>query len=827
METLLQDIRYGLRMLLRTPGFTAVAVITLALGVGANTAVFSVVNAVLLRPAPFDDLSWLMMVWETDRNSGTAREPASAPDFLDFQRLSTSFEQMAAFAGQEVTLTPKDAAPVRLAGMAVTHNFLPMVGIRPLLGRNFSAEEDRVGGPAAAMISENLWQQRFGRDPGAIGQLLRIDDKPVTIVGVLPAAADFGALQVLSAAAYSRSFADRGEHVRVDAWVPLAPDQPGLVRDTHPLFMLGKLAPGTTAAAAQQEMATIAAQLEKTYPQANDGRGVFVEPLEKVVLGPVRPALLVLLGAVALVLLVGCANVANLVLARGTARTREVAVRAALGASLPRLARQFLTESAVLALAGGAAGVLLAYWGTNLLIALAPADIPRLSQVSIDGRVLGVTLAISALVGIAFGMVPIMQARHVDVQSGLKQQSGRSLTAGRERGRLRSLLVVLELALALVLVVSAGLLIKSFWRLIQVDPGFQTQGVLKAEFQLPESRYPFDVKKYPNLPEIQRFNQELLRGANALPGVEAAALAGAHPLDPGFTNSFVIVGREAEARNWPEISVRTVSPQYFRVTGLPLLRGRLLADSDETTAPRVAVINHAAAERFFANQDPTGQKIAFWDMARTIVGVVGDEKIQGLTKQAPIAVYVPIAQVPTRGGETLLLRVSGDPQAMAAAARSVITGIDPGLAVYGVEPLEHTLLTSVGQQRFTMLLLAAFAALAVTLAVVGVYGVLTYTTAQRTPEIAIRTALGASRRQVMGLVMRHGARLAVIGTALGLGSALAGTRLLRSLLFCVTATDPATFALVAALMMAVALLASYLPARRATRVHPMQALRYE
>ncbi len=827
METLLQDLRYGFRMLLRTPGFTAVAVITLALGVGANTAVFSVVNAVLLRPAPFDDLSRLMMVWETDRNSGTAREPASAPDFLDFKRLTTRFQDVAAFAGQEVTLTPKNAAPVRLAGMAVTHNFLPMLGIRPLLGRNFTTEEDRAGGPAAAMVSEALWQQRFGRDPGAIGQSLRIDDKPVTIVGVLPAAADFGALQVLSAAAYSRSFADRGEHVRVDVWVPLAPDQPELVRDTHPLFMLGKLAPGTMAAAAQQEMATIAAQLEKTYPQANDGRGVFVEPLEQVVLGPVRPALLVLLGAVALVLLVGCANVANLVLARGTARTREVAVRAALGASLPRLARQFLTESAVLALAGGAAGVLLAYWGTNLLIALAPADIPRLSQVSIDGRVLGVTLAISALVGIAFGMVPIMQARHVDVQSGLKQQSGRSLTAGRERGRLRSLLVVLELALALVLVVSAGLLIKSFWRLMQVNPGFQTQRVLKAEFQLPESRYPFDLKKYPNLPEIQRFNQELLRRANALPGVEAAALAGAHPLDPGFTNSFVIVGREAEARNWPEISVRTVSPQYFRVTGLPLLRGRLLADSDETTAPPVAVINHAAAERFFANQDPTGQKIAFWGMARTIVGVVGDEKIQGLTKPAPIALYVPIAQVPTRGGETLLLRVSGDPQAMAAAARSVITGIDPGLAVYGVEPLEHTLLTSVGQRRFTMLLLAAFAALAVTLAVVGVYGVLTYTTAQRTPEIAIRTALGASRRQVMGLVMRHGARLAVIGTALGLGSALAGTRLLRSLLFGVTATDPVTFALVAAVVLAVALLASYLPARRATRVHPMEALRYE
>src|SRR5581483_1979559 len=388
-----------------------------------------------------------------------------------------------------------------------------------------------------AMISENLWQQRFGRDPGAIGQSLRIDDKPVTIVGVLPTAADFGALQVLSAAAYSRSFADRGEHVRVDAWVPLAPDQPGLVRDTHPLFMLGKLAPGTTAAAAQQEMARIAADLERTYPGSNKARGVFVEPLEQVVLGPVRPALLVLLGAVALVLLIGCANVANLVLARGTARTREVAVRTALGASLPRLARQFLTESAVLALAGGAAGVLLAYWGTSVLTALAPADIPRLSQVSIDGRVLGMTLAVSALAAVAFGLVPIVQARGLDVQYGLKQQPGRSLTASRERGRLRSLLVVSELAV--VLVVAAGLLIKSFWRLMQVDAGFHAKGVLKAEFQLPESRYPFNFKNYPNLPEIQRFNRELLQRANALPGVKAAALAGAHPLDPGFTNSFV------------------------------------------------------------------------------------------------------------------------------------------------------------------------------------------------------------------------------------------------------------------------------------------------
>ncbi len=827
MATLLQDIRYGSRALLKAPAFAALAVLTLGLCVGANTAVFSVVNAVLLQPAPFAEMSRLMMVWETDRNSGTAREPASAPDFLDFKRMSARFEAMAAFAGQEVNLTPKDAAPVRLAGMAVTHSFLPMLGVRPLLGRNFTAEEDRAGGPAAVMISEALWEQRFGRDPGAIGQTLRIDDKPVTIVGVLPAAADFGVLQVLSAAAYSRSFADRGERVRVDVWAPLAPDQPELVRETHPIFVLGRLAPGATAAAAQQEMARIAADLERTYPGSNKARGVFVEPLEQVVLGPVRPALLVLLGAVALVLLIGCANVANLVLARGTARTREVAVRTALGASLPRLARQFLTESAVLALAGGAAGVLLAYWGTSVLTALAPADIPRLSQVSIDGRVLGMTLAVSALAAVAFGLVPIVQARGLDVQYGLKQQPGRSLTASRERGRLRSLLVVSELALAVVLVVAAGLLIKSFWRLMQVDAGFHAKGVLKAEFQLPESRYPFNFKNYPNLPEIQRFNRELLQRANALPGVKAAALAGAHPLDPGFTNSFVIVGREAEARNWPEISVRTVSPQYFRVTGLPLVRGRALAESDEATAPFVAVINHAAAERFFAHQDPLGHKIAFWGIERTIVGVVGDERIQGLSRQAPIAVYVPIAQAPTRGSETLLLRVSGDPQAMAATARGVISGIDPGLAVYGVEPLEQTVRSSVGQQRFTMLLLAAFAALAMALAVVGVYGVLTYTTAQRTPEIAIRTALGASRSQVLGLVMSDGARLAVLGTALGLAGALAGTRLLRSLLFGVTETDAVTYAGVAALVLAVALCASYLPARRATRVDPMVALRYE
>lgn len=827
MQTLLQDLRYAVRTLLRSPGFTVVAVLTLALGIGANTAIFSVVDGVLLRPAPFENMDRLVMVWETDRNSGTTREPASVPDYLDFREHGTRFEELAAFMGTEVNLTPVESDPIRLAGLAVSHEFLPMTGVRPLLGRTFNEEEDQAGGPSVALISEGLWERLFSRDPAAIGRTLDLNDVTYTIVGVLPETADFGTLQILDAAAYGRSFAERGDRIEVDVWVPLQPDPETTPRETHPIFVLGRLAPGATPASVQQEMSRIAAELEEAYP-VNDGRGVFIQPLPEVVFAPVRPTLLVLLGAVALVLLVACANVANLLLARGTTRVREVAVRMALGAGTHRLARQFLVESIFLTLVAAVLGVALAFIGLDLLLGLAPADIPRLSAVEIDERVLGVALAMSVLVGVVFGMIPTFQARRMDLQSSLKGEARRSASAGRERHGLRSTLVVAELALAVVLVIGAGLLIKSFWRLQQVDPGFSTEGVLKAEYQLPQSRYPADFSAWPNFQEIHRFNDALSRQAEALPGVESVAIARNHPLDAGFTNSFTVVGRETEAEDWPEISIRSVSPGYFSTLGIPLVRGRLLRDSDDPSSSPVLLINEAASRRFFPDQDPLGQQISFWGADRTIVGVVENEKIHGLTEATPPAVYTPLAQAPPMdGGETLLLRVNGDPAALAQAVGATIHQLDPALVAFGVEPLERTLSGSLGQRRFTMLLLGVFAGLALLLAVVGVYGVVSYTVAQRTREIGIRMALGAEPADVHRLFVIQGMALALGGLALGLLAAFAVTRVLSSLLYGVRASDPLTFVIVALLLAAVALLAAYLPARRAARVDPMIALRAE
>lgn len=565
-EELAQDVRYGLRTLARNPGFTAVAVLTLALGIGANTAIFSVVDGVLLRPVPFDRADRLMLVWETDRNSGTQREPASVPDFLDFAERSTRFEQLAALQGVEVNVTPADGEPVRLAALAVSHEFLSLTGLRPLLGRGFTEAEDRPGAPQVAVIGEDLWERLFARDPGVIGRTLRFDDVPYTVVGVLPDGADFGTLQILSAADYSRSFADRGHGVEVEVWVPLRPDPESLPRSTHPIFLLGRLAPGATREEAQREMDAIAADLEKTFPE-NTARGVSLEPLQEVVFGPVRPALLVLVGAVGLVLLVACTNIANLLVARGAVRLREVAVRTALGAGWRRLVRQFLVEGALLTTAGVALGLGLAFVGLELLVALAPGGIPRLSEVDLNARVLGITLAVSVLVALGVGLVPALQARRADLQATLKEEAGRGATGDPGRSRLRSLLVVAELALAVVLLVGAGLLLKSFWLLHRVDPGFHAGGVLKAELQLPASRYPRNFAEWPNWRERQRFEDDLLARVRSLPGVEAAAFAGNHPLDAGFTNSFYVVGRREEARDWPEIAIRRVSPGYFSTLG--------------------------------------------------------------------------------------------------------------------------------------------------------------------------------------------------------------------------------------------------------------------
>lgn len=820
-----QDLRYGLRQLANNPGFTAVAVITLALGIGANTAIFSVFDGVLLRPAPFEDSERLMMVWETDRNSGTTREPASLPDYLDYRERSEAFESLAAFAAGDVNLTRAEGEPLRLPALSATHELLPMVGIEPLLGRTFSPAETRPGGGNVVLLSEALWERLFRRDPAVLGETVRLDGIAFDIVGVVPDSADFGMLQVLGSAAYSRGYADRGGRQEVGVWLPLQQSTEVWTRDTHPMFMLGRLAAGTGADAAQQELSTIAAELEAAYPE-NDARGVHVEPLEQVIFGEVRPALLMLLCAVGLVLVVACANVANLLLARSAGRGREIAVRAALGAGSGRLGRQFLAEGVLLSLLGGAAGVTLAFFGTDLLLGFAPQEIPRLEAVGVNGRALTAALAISIAVGIAFALVPMLSARRADLVSGLQAEAG-GARGSRGGNLLRSGLVVAELAGAVVLVVGAGLLVKSFWQILAVDPGFRAEQVLKAEFQLPRSRYPVDFAKWPDFREMHAFNDALLERVQALPGVEGAAISGSHPLDQGFTNSFQIVGREAESAGFAEISIRRVTPGYFDTVGLTVQRGRALAVGDGTQAARVAMINEAAAARYFPGRDPIGQRLAFWGDERRIVGVVANERFHGLTDEAPAAVYTPLAQTPSPGSEVLLVRSSRDPATLAGAARAAIHEVDPQLAVFGVEPMQDTVGRSLSRQRFTMLLLGAFAVVAIVLAAVGVHGVLSYVVSRRTPEMGVRMALGASRGNVIGLVAGQGAKLAVLGLGIGLALAFVASRLLGSLLYGVTPTDPATFAAVAGAVFAIAMLATVLPARRATGIAPVEALRHE
>jgi putative ABC transport system permease protein len=827
IDALLQDVRYAWRGLARSPLFTVVAVATLGLGVGANTAIFSVVDAVLLRPAPVKDLDRLVMLWETDRQSGTTREPASIPDYLDFRARARSVDGIGALSASEVNLTPPRGEPMRLAALSVAHDLLPMLGFDPILGRPFSEAEDRAGGPPVVLISESLWERAFARDPAVLGRTLRLDDVPRTVVGVVRDVADFGVLQILTAAVYSRAFADRGDRVRVDAWLPLQPDPKASPRDTHPIFVLGRLAPRVDRASAQQEFASIATDLERTYP-VNRARGVHVEPLSAVVFGPVRPALMLLLGAVALVLLVACVNVANLLLARGAGRAREIAIRAALGAGGRRLSRQFLIESLVLAVIAGGAGVVLAQLTLATLVAIAPPDIPRLSTVAIDWRVLGVTLAISIAVGLVFGLLPTLQARRVDVQATLKSDAGRQAPGSRRARGLSRALVVVEVSLAVALLAGAGLLIRSFWRLEHVDAGFRAAGVLKAEYQLPATRYPVNFANWPNFKEIHAFNEALVRRVAALPGVENVAGAGNHPLDPGFTNSFTIVGRESESATFPEISVRRVTPGYFRTVGLALLRGRLVEHRDATSAPAVLVINQAAARRFFPGRDPLGAQIQFWGAARTIVGVVADERFHGLAAAPPIAVYLPLAQAPSANGAgVLLVRTSADPLGLVPAIRNAFRQQDPLLAVFGVERLDRTVSQSLSERRFVMLVLALFAAVALALAAIGVHGVLAYGVAQRTREFGVRMALGARPGQVMWSVLREAVVLAAAGLAIGACGTLLLRRFLAAHLFGVAPTDPLTFAAVTCFLFVVALIASSIPAWRATKVDPAVALRSE
>jgi predicted permease len=820
------ELRYAARSFQKTPALTVILILTLALGIGANTAIFSVIDAVLLRPTPLRNIDRLAMVWETDRNTGTTREPASVPDYLDFKSRTQTFEQLAAVMAGELNLTPEHGDPIRLPVLNVSAEALPMLGLQPIAGRTFTAEEDRPNGPSVVLISESLWERAFQRRDTAVGSALRLDDRPYTIVGIMPGGADFGVLQILSSAAYGRGFADRGFKTDIDIWAPLQADPQQLPRSTHPIFVIGRLAPTASIDAAQSELTAVTADLERAYPE-NAARGSHVEALDSVIFGPVRPALFMLLTAVSLVLIVACVNVANLLLARANARAQEAAVRCALGASQARLLREAFAETFLLAITAALAGIALAFLGVRFLISIAPADVPRLMLASVNGRVLFATLGISLVIGVAFALLPTMRARRLNLQALLAEGAGRG-SAGPMRGRIRAALVIAELALAVVLVCGAALLIRSFWTLQQVNPGFVTEGVLKAEYQLPESRYPADFRVWPDFKAQHAFNRALLARATAIPGVRAAAIAGNHPLDPGFTNSFTVVGREAESKSWPEISIRRVSPGYFAAVGLQLVRGRFLLDSDTTNSAPVALVNAAAAKRFFGERDPLGAQISFWGAARTIVGVVADEKFHGLAESSPIGAYTPLSQTPSANGAgVLLVRTTGNPSSLATTVTSVIHQIDPGLAVFAVEPLHDTMTRSIGQRRFTMLLLALFAFVALLLAAIGIHGVLSYGVSQRRREIGIRMALGARRPDLVALVVRQGLILTLIGLVVGFLGAIAFTRLLSTQLFGITAGDPLTLGAVAVLLALVALAATVSPAHRAASVDPVVTLRSE
>ncbi|MCY4662353.1 MAG: ABC transporter permease [Acidobacteria bacterium] len=830
LEEIWHDLRFGMRLLARQRAFSVVAVLVLALGIGAATTVLSVVDGVLLRPVPFEAVHRLVMVWETDRASGTVREPASVPDFLDFREQSRQVDAFGALMGTQVTAATETGAPVRRTALAVSAGLLPLLGVEPLLGRSFTPDEARSGGAPVALISEALWSERFGRDAEVLGRVLRLDEAPATIVGVVPDHADLGVLQILSAAAYARAFADQGTRADVDVWVPLRPDPDALPRSVHPIFMVGRLAPQATLASARAELAEIAAELERSYPE-NDARGVFVEPLSAVVFGPVRAPLGVLAAAVALVLLIACANVANLVLVRATARVREVAVRQALGAGVWRLGRQFVAESLLLALLATAAGLALAAGAVKLLLPLAPADIPRLAAVALDLRAASAAAALGVVVGVAFGLLPLAQARRGDLLSGLRGRlrPAAILRGGRGGRRAqRRLLLVTQVALAVVLVIGAGLLVRSFQQLLGVETGFNAGGVLKTEYQLQRARYPADLARFPRFTETHAFNAELLRRVAVVPSVASAAIAGNHPLDAGATNSFVVIGREAEAADWPEITTRRVTPGYFSTVELALRDGRLFDATDDTIAPPVAVINAAAAQRFFDGEDPLGHELGFWGARRRVVGVVDDERVRGLEEAPPPGVYLPLAQAPSLNGVyALLARTRTDPAALAPTVQRIAAELDPRVALFGIEPLDHTMARSVAQRRFVMTLLGLFAAVAIAIAVAGVHGALSFDVARRTQEIGVRLTLGARPSRILLGVVGQGLGLVVPGLAIGMAAAWWLARGVAALLFGIAPLDPVTFAAAPVLVVAAAVAASLAPARRAAGVDPMTALRAE
>ena len=805
MDHLKQDVLYAVRRLLRAPGFTLVAVVTLALGIGANSAIFTVVNGVLLKPLPFPESNRLVGLFHVSEGH---RAVMSGPNFTDVTHAATSFENAAAITTGRVILTGQ-GEPARLPEADVSASLFNVLRVKPEIGRTFNAEENTPGKTNVVILSHALWEQRFGSDPGVIGRTITLDGASKEVVGVMPRGFDY----------------PQGRQL----WLPIEYDEAFVTKQRGAWFLqtVARLKPGVTPGQAAAEVETIGRNLARQYPDANAEIGMTAYPLLESMVGDIRRAVLVLLGAVAFVLLIACTNVANLLLARAAARETEMAVRTALGAGRGRLVRQLLTESVLLAICGAALGLLLAIWGVELLVSLKPQGIPRLDNVRIDAAVILFTIAVAVVTGILFGLMPAFAATR-GLSSTLKE-SGRGAVTTRGSTRVRGVLVVVELALAVMLLAGAGLLMRSFMKLEAVDPGFRPEQALTFELTLPDAKYAEDPAR------IAFFDQLMPRLAS-LPGVRSASAVMGLPLSGlDFIISFEVEGRPpVPPAQQPSMQVRVATPNYFSTIGVPLVRGRFFTDGDRVGTEKVVVITQAAARQFFPNEDPIGKSIKVgWGKGPgkpraggRVVGIVGDMKDAGLAEANPPQIYMPLGQWPV-SFMAVVVKTNVPPMSLTDAVRSEVGAVDPNLPVSNVNTLDAIVAKSISQQRFYMLLLAIFAGVALALAAIGIFGVLSYAVSQRTREIGIRMALGAQEGTVIGLIVRQAMLLVGTGVVAGTVLALVLSQTISTMLFNVTPTDPVTFALVAALLVSVALFASYLPARRATRVDPIVALRAE
>ena len=800
---MLNDFRYALRQLIKAPSFTIVAIVTLALGIGACTAIFSVVNTVLLRPLDYPDPDRIMVIRETQLPQ-FPEFSVSPPNYIYWEKQTKSYEYLAAYGGAALNLTG-EGEPQRLVGVKGTAHYFDVYGVKPILGRMLLPEEDAVGKNHVVVLSYGFWQRVFGGARDVVGHSVQLNGEPYQIVGVAPSG--FGVAS------------------KVDVWTPMAfkPEETANdARGGHYINVVGRLKPGVTFEQAKAELEVIAAQLAVQYPDPQKGWGIFMMPMQDYLVRDVRAVLYTLLGAVGCVLLIACANLANLLLARATARHREISIRAALGAGRGRLIRQLLTESVVLAVCGGIAGVFLAKWGLDALLALAPTNLPRSGEIRLDPGILLFSLGLSIFTGLLFGSAPAWLAARADVNEALKQGT-RGSTEGGARGRLRSALVVVEVTLALVLLGGAGLLARSFMQLAHVDPGFIPENATVLRLSLPQ-------KKYAQPEQQNAFADSLLEHVKNLPGVQAVGITHSMPLVGDYVLGFNIEGRPAIApADLPNTNYYAVTPDYFRAMGIRLVRGRVFTPQDDAKAPRVAIINETMARQFFPNEDPIGKRINITngpDTWRQIIGIVGDIKQYGVDKATSAQSYEPLAQVPF-SSLNVVIRTKGSPAGLLGALRPAVYAVDKDQPVGLIRPLEEIVADSISRQRFAMTLLTVFSAVALVIAAVGIYGVMAYNVVQRTGEFGIRMALGAQQGDVLRLVLVQGGKLIGIGLAVGLLATLAASRAMGSMLFNTSAYDPITLATITVVLAAVALVACFFPANRATKVNPIEALRAE